>query len=329
MIINCISNIEELSFTNYSLGMKKPHFAAAGLVYVLLVVIVFAVTIVNLDDSAFYAEYNRYSNYIHTKVSSYMKSRLAASKAVCDNLFFEQWLQNGASQNELLEFVERQKGFVECASIDLITVESETGYNNIDKVVFQVEPDNPRDQWYYDFLSLEKESNTELYYHSIDGTLYVYYNRKINASNGDFIAVAGFLFQYDQILESITLPGIENFEVYFTNMQDQVVIHPDQSKINDVIIYDYFGKLQDASHIAPANNGHSIEGSYAESGSYTTVSLVPDLNLKLIVHHNKTLLKPHISALESGIAFLLVLLVTAGFVFYVNRRCLKSFERED
>ena len=112
-------------------------------------------------------------------------------------------------------------------------------------------PESERDQWYYHFIKSDKTMNYEFYYDSNTGVLFLYHNRKLFAPSGDYLGVLGIRIKYKNLIHYLKMGEKDELEAYFINDDGEIIIHPDQTKLGSLEIYDFFGLLQDTDESAP------------------------------------------------------------------------------
>ena len=159
---------------------------------------------------------------------------------------------------------------------------------------------------------------TELFYDSLKGVLYIYYNVKILDQKGNNLGVLGFLLSYDNLSRILTQFEDDGISAYITDSKGEVLVHGDQSQIGSITIYDYFGKLQDYS--SPELSGNK---EHASGSSY--VRYIEKMNAYLIVEQGRHFARySHviivlISFLFLGISFLLGSVLYQRFTLHSPR----------
>lgn len=245
------------------------------------------------------------ADLIEAHLQNYLKPILRSSELLSINGFLENWLSSDGSRESLNRFLEEAQDSIGCECIDLASSSDELVYQSAGTTV-RMDPKNSRDQWYYDFMALEDEKNIEFFYDSLKGTLYIYYNIKIVADSGEVLGVLGISIRYDDIAELLSSYQKDGMEAYIIDASGNILIHPDQRKIGNVPIYDYYGLLQRSESPQltrgwqlPLSEGISRYVHYIES---IDCYLIVEQDMKILFLHAY---QPHLFML--GVCLILIL----------------------
>ncbi len=224
--------------------------------------------------------------------------------------FIQNWLASESDRDILDRYLEEYISILGCDAIDVASTGSGLVYQSAGTTVL-LDKENERDAWFFDLQSSEQRWGTELFYDSLKGTLYIYYNVKILDQQGENLGVLGFLLSYDNLSSILTQFEDDGISAYITDSKGEILVHGDQSQIGNITIYDYFGKLQEYS--SPELSGNK---EHASGTSY--VRYIGKMDACLIVEQGRSFARfSHMSIvllsfLFWGISFLL------GFVLYRN-----------
>lgn len=217
---------------------------------------------------------------IENTIRLYLDPILMAADIMAEDIFIKNWLVNENDRVSLDDYFKRHAEIISRGTIDLASVKSEIVYQFTGGQV-QMSSDNERDYWYYNFMKSDKDRNAELYYDSPNGVLYVYYNVKVKDEQRNNIAVLGVSFPYYQISELLAQQSGNGVSVFLANEQGEITIHPDQTRIGSVAIYDTYGMLQE-EHVPRGDS----EAMVREQNIYRYISSLDELNSTLIIEHS-------------------------------------------
>ena len=231
--------------------------------------------------------------------------------------FIQDWLSTESDRDILDSYLEEYISILGCDAIDVASAGSGLVYQSAGTTVL-LDPENERDAWFFDFQNSEQPWGTELFYDSLKGVLYIYYNVKILDKQGNNLGVLGFLLSYDNLSRILIQFEDDGISAYITDSKGEILVHGDQSQIGSITIYDYFGKLQDYS--SPELSGERESGS---GSSY--VRYIEKMNAYLIVEQGRHFARySHviivlISFMFLGISFLLGSVLYQKFTLYSPR----------
>ncbi len=192
--------------------------------------------------------YNRISNGIITRVEQELNTIMAPIQSMEEQKinarFLSDWIESPRVRQNLDAYLEDLAIRTGCDALDFASSQSEIVYQSAGTEV-KMSPENPRDSWYYNFISSDKNEDYELFYDSLKGKLYIYYNQKVYSSPGNLIGVLGYLVPYEEVSQILKQYSHGRLQTAFlVNFRGETILHPDQSKIGELNIYDYFGLLQ-------------------------------------------------------------------------------------
>ena len=253
--------------------------------------------------------YNRISNGLITMVEQELNTIMAPIQSTAaqetNSRFLSDWIGSPRVREALDTYLEDLAERTGCDALDFASSQTEIVYQSAGTEV-KMSPQTPRDSWYYNFTGSENDEDYELFYDSLKGKLYIYYNQKVYKPSGDFIGVLGYLIPYEEvsgILKQYSHGWLQT--AFLVNYRGETILHPDQSKIGELNIYDYFGLLQKGTE------GYNL--STLQPGRARTVKKVDYLDSFLVLDFRgvwiiKTLLTLGIVLLN--LVFLLILLVS-------------------
>lgn len=209
---------------------------------------------------------------------------LAKAAAMSEDPFLKKRLESDEDIILLSTYLESQAAEINLDGIDLASSRTEKVYQSAGTLT-QMHPDDLRDQWYYQFVQAEEDDGIELYYDSLKGKLYLYYNKKIFDNDENILGVLGFLIPYSKISELLhQFSDHAILTAYIVNNTGEIIIHPDQSKIGNLKIYDYYGMLQNGRNLTKPKMINYFKQKFIQ------VHKVKDLDVFLIIDLNKPLL---------------------------------------
>ncbi|OQY31363.1 MAG: hypothetical protein B6241_14280 [Spirochaetaceae bacterium 4572_59] len=179
-------------------------------------------------------------------ISSLLDPVFRGADFMSQDPFIQDWLTGEKNRESLDSYLQDHVKLIGCDAIDVASSLSDIVYQSAGTQV-NMEQDNERDSWYYDFQESDKSCGTELFYDSLKGILYIYYNVKIFDTDGTNLGVLGFLISYSSFSDVLSKYENENLTAYIINSKGEILIHPDQRQIGNITIYDYYGKLQSDS----------------------------------------------------------------------------------
>lgn len=183
---------------------------------------------------------------ITNHISSLLDPVFRGADLMSRDPFIQDWLTGEKNRASLDRYLKEHIELIGCDAIDVASALSELVYQSAGTQV-HMEQDNERDSWYYDFQESDKPWGTELFYDSLKGILYIYYNVKIFDTDGITLGVLGFLISYSSFSDVLSKYENENLIAYIIDSKGEILIHPDQRQIGNITIYDYYGKLQSDS----------------------------------------------------------------------------------
>jgi len=211
---------------------------------------------------------------IHEYFQSLIRPINLAAELMANDDFLIEWLMDEQDRPAIEAYLTEYGAMIGSDAIDLASASSETVYQ-ANGVMTKMNRLEERDKWYYSFQNSKDKRNTEFYYDSLAGVLYIYFNIKIFDSRDQNLGVLGIRVRYDQFSEILHSFEHDGFEVFFANREGEIIIHRDQTKIGDFTIYDKFGVLQ------------KEEGNTRSLDDHTVISDFNQLGLNLIVNDSK------------------------------------------
>lgn len=193
-----------------------------------------------------------FSENIYYELSNYFGSKYKGGKILAKDEFLINWLQVEDDREVLNHFLSEKTELLGCSAIDIVSSKSLTAYQ-FTGTIETLEEDDDADQWYYDLINSGSDSSNEVYYDLSSGVLYIYLNELIYSESGEFLGVLGILIEYNQLATLLGRYEDSGIIAYLINSSNEIYLHPDQAKIGNVDIYDYFGYLQKADLNASSN----------------------------------------------------------------------------
>ncbi|MBI9101686.1 MAG: cache domain-containing protein [Spirochaetales bacterium] len=226
--------------------MKRIAFISKPLLFSLGIIVIYWIMIallyINIRDVK-----REKANQISIEFQKFLDPIIERSKELTEDSFIQNWLQNEKSNKvqtvTLREYLEKKKSFINCEGIDLASTSTEIVYQD-EGTKIQMSPGVDRDAWYYNFMDSDHRSNYEFYYDSQTGVLYIYHNLKLYTPSQKVVGVIGVRIRYDNITTLLESQNKAGLVAYFIDSKGEITIHPDQTKIGSMDIYDFFGLLQ-------------------------------------------------------------------------------------
>ncbi len=184
-----------------------------------------------------------YSEHIYNSLSSHLKPITVGGELLSKNQYLIELLKSEIDKDELYSFISKNIELMDCDGLDIVASKSLTCYQTGGTQVV-MEEGNDRDKWYFDLLSSGQNWSTEMYYDSNYGVLYIYYNIIVKDVDDTVLGVLGFLISYDSISKELGKFLDKGIVAYLVDDKGVIYLHPDQSKIGAIDIYDYYGLLQ-------------------------------------------------------------------------------------
>lgn len=254
---------------------------------------------------------------IEQALKAYLDPIVRSAEVLASQGFISEWLLAGGDRGSLNQYLASHVPLIGCDAIDIASCRTEIVYQTGGTQV-QMDPENERDLWYYDFMSSDKVRNTEYFYNSLEGILYIYHNIKLFDPEDRPLGIIGILLRYDQITAILTEYEGNDIESYFMNDRGEIVIHPDQTKIGSVAIYDYYGLLQ----AGQPEEACAFPTGEPGKGISRYVSYIKELDAYLVVEQdfNKLIKDLHHFYLALPLFILTVLAVDALFYLFLFHR---------
>lgn len=249
---------------------------------------------------------------IENTIKAYLDPILVAADILAEDIYLKNWLKDENDRQGLSDYINDRQQISGAGIIELASVKTEKVYQFSGSEV-QMERENPRDSWYYHFMESSEDSNAELYYDTPSGTLYIYYNVKVKSSNGSDIAVLGVSFPYTEISRLLADQSARGTEIYITNQNGEIMIHPDQKKIGSIAIYDTFGLLQEGSE----EPQQSASGNSDRILRY--ISNLDKIDSFLIIEQNRVIQEKERFIFLLLVILLFVLTLVVFFLFGVRK----------
>lgn len=248
---------------------------------------------------------------LQLELTGYITPIMRAAEAVARDKALTDWLEGTGSREALDRYLKKAIRLVDCEAIDIASGADEVVYQSAGTTV-KMDPEKSRDQWYYDLLNSPEESNIELFYDSLEGILYIYYNVKIFNPEGQYLGVLGATIRYNRIAGILEKYKDRGVTAYLIDEAGNISIHPDQRLIGEVPIYDYFGFLQKSETASQEENKRKA---LIESGQ-GNITYIEALDSYLITEQKKGLLFWQISKPEVIFILLLLGILLVEFLFY-------------
>jgi len=219
------------------------------------------------------------ADQVETTLQVYLEPIIRGAQILAGNDFLRDWLKDEEDRASLDEYLHLQSKLIGCEAIDLASARTERVYQDAGTIV-TMDSGNERDFWYYDFMSSGQDHSTEFFYNSLEGILYIYHNLKLYDSDDSVAGVIGLLIRYDEISEILNSYQEEGMDVYFIDSRGEIIIHPDQNRIGNVAIYDYYGLLQ-KGHTESGNSATHVES--MDENLFRYVSNFENLDSSLVI----------------------------------------------
>jgi len=217
---------------------------------------------------------------------------IESAKKVAEDPFLLKWMEEGENRMALDIYLKDKAFVIGCTAIDLASDKTKITYQSAGTQV-TMNRGNDRDSWFYSLAESENNSSIEMYYDTLSGTLYLYYNLKIFNRQNEFSGVLGLLIQYDKLADYLKKYETDNRKIYCLNKSGEIIIHSDQTKIGTVPIYDAYGFLQsplktesDTGIFTGNNSDHWF---FRKGPVFRDIRHLPDLDVYLVIEHKLTL----------------------------------------
>ena len=245
--------------------MKKVLSIKKNIFIMILMSIIFFATIFTITSTTTTNQSNEIfklkADHIEMSISEYISPVLVFADVLAQDSFLISWLKEEKDRSILDSFIAERTGIIGCVGIDVVASKSMTCYQSGGTEV-KLSEENDRDKWYYNLIDSGKEWSTEMFYDTTDGVLYIYHNIIVRDYDKKILGVLGFLLTYSDISTILDKFADSGVIGYMLNPDGEIYLHPDQSLIGCIDIYDYYGYLQKADPATLPRLNLSIKNKY-------------------------------------------------------------------
>lgn len=181
---------------------------------------------------------------VSSQINSYVDNYIISADLLSRNYLLIDWIKNGEQAEGLDNFFKYQqsvKNHLNAFAVAVISDKSYT-YYTYEKILKVLNPNTPKDKWYYDFknqpnlidLSIDTDENT--------GNVTLFINAKM-MKDGEYYGAYAVGIMLNDLVKLVTSQKIANSGQFFMVDQNGVVkIHSNKNFINKKTLADLVGK---------------------------------------------------------------------------------------
>lgn len=263
------------------------------------------------------------SDNIYSEIQRDLLKPYLVSSLMAQDTFMINWILDGEKDmDRITSYLKSIKTKYNTSSSFLVS-NITNKYYYPDGILKNINPNNPRDEWFYRLQQLEEdyEANIDIDL-ALNDSLTIFTNYKVKDTNNNTIAVTGVGLQTSHVKSLLeNYKKKYNHHIYFLNKKKNIILS--SKKENSVNKLKNIKFIKKAIQTYNKNNTKTIEYTYNHNKYILNIRFIEELNLYLIVEANESkLIEPYEESLYlnlyifSSIILIIIFLIMLNIKYY-------------
>lgn len=268
---------------------------------------------------------------IYSRIMKILLPPKSISSLMAHDSFLIEWTKNGEKNvqeiTSYLAEIQKEYNFFSTFFVS----ESSENYYHFSGLLKKIDPGEPQDNWYYNFVNSWSEFDLNVDIDEANNfTLAIFINYRVEDKNGKLIGAAGVGLEVQNFSKILT--EIQNKfgrRVYLINKSGLIQAHSDTSKIEREMIFRVPGLNTVADQLLTKSED-PVDLTYSKNGKTTLVTsrFIPEIDWYLIVEQdqNTALITANNNLLRTIIIGILTIFIVIFLVILLQNRYTKNLE---